>query len=91
MNPYNSYLQAGLNGGYLGLDQANAVCQMGLAFAQGITVASHAEVTVRPPRPLEQVWIACNRISISHDNAGTNDVKPDVLIFSERITVNGAL
>jgi len=47
----HSYLRAGLNGRYLGMDQANGVCWMGLAFEHGITVASHADTPA-----IESFW-----------------------------------
>jgi len=82
VNPYYPHLRAKLNTERLGIDRASATSNFRLIKDNGITVASHTDTPVAPPRPLEEVWIACNRFCEDSE---------EVIAPAERITVQEAL
>ncbi|MBM3544938.1 MAG: amidohydrolase [Alphaproteobacteria bacterium] len=61
-NPYYLYTRSDLNTDQIGTDRASLASRIGTLIAEGVTVSLHADTPVAPPRPLEEVWIAVNRV-----------------------------
>jgi predicted amidohydrolase YtcJ len=81
-NPYYLYARSDLNAGEIGTDRASLASRIGTLIAEEIVVSLHADTPVAPPRPLEEVWIAVNRIG-----ALSNEVRGP----GERVSVDRAL
>lgn len=62
-NGYYPYLRGSLNVKYLGTDRSLAASRLRSAVDVGLPVAMHTDTPVAPPRPLEEIWIAVNRMS----------------------------
>jgi predicted amidohydrolase YtcJ len=61
-NPYYLYARSDLNVGQIGTDRASLASRIGTLVGEDIVVSLHADTPVAPPRPLEEVWIAVNRV-----------------------------
>ncbi len=61
-NPYYLYARSDLNVGQIGTDRASLASRIGTLMGEDIVVSLHADTPVAPPRPLEEVWIAVNRM-----------------------------
>lgn len=81
-NPYYLYARSDLNVGEIGTDRASLASRIGTLIAEGVIVSLHADTPVAPPRPLEEVWIAVNRVG-----ALSNEVRGP----GERVSVDRAL
>jgi len=81
-NPYYLYARSDLNVGEVGTDRASLASRIGTLIAEGVIVSLHADTPVAPPRPLEEVWIAVNRVG-----ALSNEVRGP----GERVSVDKAL
>lgn len=81
-NPYYLYARSDLNVDQIGTDRASLASRIGTLIAEGVIVSLHADTPVAPPRPLEEVWIAVNRIG-----ALSNEVRGP----GERVSVDKAL
>ncbi len=46
---------------HMGRDRAHSVSRLRLLLDKGVTVASHTDTPVAPPKPLEEIWVACSR------------------------------
>lgn len=82
INPYYVYERADLNGPEFGTDRANTAARLKTLTDAGVVVSLHTDTPVAPPRPLEEVWIAVNRIGA---------ISKKVLAPAERISVDKAL
>jgi len=76
VNIYYPYMRGELNVPHLGKDRALAASRLRSMVDAGLPVAMHTDTPVAPPRPLEELWIAVNRLS----DAGVS------LCESERVT-----
>jgi hypothetical protein len=81
-NPYYLYTRSDLNVGEIGTDRASLASRIGTLIAEGVIVSLHADTPVAPPRPLEEVWIAVNRIG---------ELSNEVRGPGERVSVDKAL
>ncbi|HZP08098.1 amidohydrolase [Methyloceanibacter sp.] len=81
-NPYYLYARSDLNIGQFGTDRASLASRIGTLVREGVVVSLHADTPVAPPRPLEEVWIAVNRVGA---------LSGQVRAPYERVTVDQAL
>lgn len=81
-NPYYLYARSDLNVDQIGTDRASLASRIGTLIAEGVIVSLHADTPVAPPRPLEEVWIAVNRIG---------ELSNEVRGPGERVSVDKAL
>ncbi len=63
VNVYYALLRAQINEAHLGKDKAHAASRLKSIVDSGLVVAMHADTPVAPPRPLEEIWFACNRMA----------------------------
>jgi predicted amidohydrolase YtcJ len=63
VNPFYHYLRADLNEKHIGVDRAHTSVKMKSLLNNGVVVAMHTDTPVAPPRPLQEMWIATNRLS----------------------------
>ena len=82
INPYYLYARADLNGPQIGNDRAFTAARLKTLSDAGVVVSLHTDTPVAPPLPLEEVWIAVNRIGAISGN---------VLAPEERVSVQQAL
>jgi len=82
INPYYLYARGDLNGPEFGNDRAFTAARLKTLTDAGVVVSLHSDTPVAPPRPLEEVWIAVNRIGA---------ISNKVLAPSERVPVDKAL
>ena len=83
VNTYYTYLRAELHAPHLGADRAHSSSRLRLLLDEGVRVATHTDTPVAPPRPLEEMWIAVNRVGVGG--------KPQVFAPAERVTAAEAL
>jgi predicted amidohydrolase YtcJ len=81
VNPYYVYHRGEISAHHIGTDRAHKAARMGTLLQVGVITAMHSDTPVGPPVPLEWVWIAVNRSSLSGR----------VLAPMEQITVHEAL
>jgi predicted amidohydrolase YtcJ len=89
-NPYYLYARADLNADQIGADRAYLASRIKTLVSEGVVVSLHADTPVAPPRPLEEVWIAVNRVG-----ALSNEVRaPEERVGADRalrmITIDAA-
>lgn len=82
VNPYYLYARGDLNGPEFGNDRAHTAARLKTLIDAGVVVSLHTDTPVAPPRPLEEVWIAVNRIGA---------ISGKVLGPAERVPVDRAL
>jgi predicted amidohydrolase YtcJ len=82
INPYYLYARGDLNGPQIGVDRANTAARLKTLTDEGVVVSLHTDTPVAPPRPLEEVWIAVNRIG---------EISGKVLGPAERVPVSRAM
>lgn len=63
VNVYYALLRGQLNEAHLGKDKAHAASRLKSMLDSGLVVAMHTDTPVAPPRPLEEMWFACNRMA----------------------------
>jgi len=63
VNVYYALLRGQINEAHLGKDKAHAASRLKSIVDSGLVVAMHADTPVAPPRPLEEMWFACNRMA----------------------------
>ena len=51
-----------LNEAHVGKDRSHAMSRLKSMIDSGLVVAMHADAPVASPRPLEEIWFACNRL-----------------------------
>jgi hypothetical protein len=56
-------LRGQLNEAHVGKDKAHAASRLKSMVDCGLVVAMHTDTPVAPPRPLEEIWFACNRMA----------------------------
>lgn len=81
VNPYYVYARSELTAPYVGSERAYTAARLRTLVDAGVPTSLHADSPVAPPFPLEEVWIAVNRLGLSGRVRG-----PD-----ERISVEQAL
>lgn len=65
VNPYYIYYRSDVNEQYLGADRSAKTAPLKTMFNSGMTVSLHSDSPIGPPVPLEWMWIATNRKSLS--------------------------
>lgn len=65
VNPYYVYYRSDVNNKYLGADRSAKASRLKTMSDSGMTVSMHSDTPVGPPSPLEWMWIATNRQSLS--------------------------
>jgi hypothetical protein len=73
VNPYYLYHRAELNAPYLGADRAYTAARLRTLVDAGVPTSLHADTSVAPPAPLEEVWIAVNRFGLSGQVRGPGE------------------
>lgn len=81
VNPYYLYYRSEFNAPYVGSDRAYTAARLKTLVDAGVPTALHTDTPVAPPAPLEEVWIAVNRLGLSGKVRGAE----------ERISVDQAL
>lgn len=81
VNPYYVHTRGDLNMKLLGTDRASTAARLRTLVDAGVVTSLHTDSPVAPPNPLEEVWIAVNRIGY---------FSKKVLAPAERITVQQA-
>jgi predicted amidohydrolase YtcJ len=81
VNPYYVYYRSEFNAPHVGTDRAYTAARLKTLVDAGVPTALHSDTPVGPPRPLEWVWIAVNRIGLSGKVRGSE----------ERVSVHQAL
>jgi predicted amidohydrolase YtcJ len=90
INPYYLYARGDLNGPEFGADRAYTAARLKTLSDAGVVVSLHADTPVAPPRPLEEVWIAVNRLgAISKKVLGPAERVP-VVTAMRMITIDAA-
>jgi len=64
VNPYYVFQRAEINVPYMGTDRAETAARLRTLVSSGVPTALHTDTPVAPPRPLEAMWIAVNRVGI---------------------------
>jgi predicted amidohydrolase YtcJ len=65
VNPYYVYYRSDVNSEYLGSDRSAKAARLKTMVDSGMTVSLHSDTPIGPPAPLEWMWIATNRLSLS--------------------------
>ncbi len=65
VNPYYIYYRSDVNEAYLGADRSAKTVPLKTMADSGMTVSLHSDSPIGPPVPLEWMWIATNRPSLS--------------------------
>ncbi len=81
VNPYYLYARSEWNAPYVGSERSYTAARLRTLVEAGVPTSLHTDSPVAPPRPLEVVWIAVNRVGLSGVVRG-----PD-----ERVSVDQAL
>ena len=82
VNPYYVFQRAEINVPYMGTDRAETAARLRTLVSAGVLTALHTDTPVAPPRPLEAMWIAVNRLGIRSGK---------VLAPDERVTPHQAM
>lgn len=82
VNPYYVFQRAEINVPYMGTDRAETAARLRTLVSSGVPTALHTDTPVAPPRPLEAMWIAVNRVGIRTGK---------VLAPDERVTPHQAM
>ena len=64
VNPYYVYQRAEINAPFMGTDRAETAARLRTLVSSGVLTALHTDTPVAPPRPLDAMWIAVNRLGI---------------------------
>lgn len=62
LNPYYVYTRGELSAPLIGTDRAHTAARLKTLVDAGVPTAMHTDMPVGPPRPLEEIWIAVNRL-----------------------------
>jgi predicted amidohydrolase YtcJ len=89
-NPYYLYARSDLNVDQIGTDRASLASRIGTQVREGVVVSLHADTRVAPPRPLEEVWIAVNRIGALSGKVRAPDERVSVDQALRMITIDAA-
>jgi predicted amidohydrolase YtcJ len=89
INPYYVYYRGEFNAPMLGTDRAYTAARLKTLLDAGNTISLHSDTPVGPPRPLEWVWIAVNRIGLSGKFLGP-DERVSVVQAMKMITIDAA-
>lgn len=81
VNPYYVYARSELTAPFVGSERAYTAARLRTLVDAGVPTSLHADSPVAPPFPLEEVWIAVNRLGLSGKLRGPE----------ERISVDQAL
>lgn len=65
INPYYLYTRSEFNAPFVGDDRAFLAARLRSIVDANIPVSLHTDTPVAPPNPLEEVWIAVNRLGLS--------------------------
>ncbi len=89
-NPYYVYTRSDLNMDEIGTDRASLASRIGTLVREGVVVSLHADTPVAPPRPLEEVWIAVNRVGALSGKVQAPDERVSVDQALRMITIDAA-
>eukprot|EP00127_Corallochytrium_limacisporum_P007133 Clim_evm6s243 gene=Clim_evmTU6s243 len=65
VNPFYVWHRADINAEHVGTDVAHSAARLKTLVDIGVPTGLHTDTPVAPPRPLEEMWIAVNRIGQS--------------------------
>lgn len=82
VNPYYIYTRAEFNAPLVGTDRASTAARLRTLVDAGVVTSLHTDSPVAPPNPLEEMWIAANRVGY---------FSKQVLAPGERITAMEAM
>jgi predicted amidohydrolase YtcJ len=89
-NLYYLYARSDLNVDQIGTDRASLASRIGTLVREGVVVSLHADTPVAPSRPLEEVWIAVNRIGALSGKVRAPDERVSVDQALRMITIDAA-
>jgi predicted amidohydrolase YtcJ len=89
-NPYYVYTRSDLNVDEIGADRASLASRIGTLVREGVVVSLHADTPVAPPRPLEEVWIAVNRVGALSGKVRAPDERVSADQALRMITIDAA-
>lgn len=73
----------------IGFERASQMARLNACFANGITTALHSDFTMAPAEPLNNAWIAVNRINSTEQLMGPEErITPEQALAA--ITINAA-
>jgi predicted amidohydrolase YtcJ len=73
INPYDLYYRAELNAPRVGAERAYTAARFKTLIDAGVPVSMHSDTPFGPPKPLEWVWIAVNRLGLSGNVRGESE------------------
>lgn len=89
INPYDLHYRSELNAPRVGAERAYTAARFKTLLDAGIPVSMHAETPFGPPKPLEWVWIAVNRLALSGNVRGQNERVAPMQAF-RMVTIDAA-
>jgi predicted amidohydrolase YtcJ len=89
VNPYYVYYRSDVNGKYLGADRSAKAARLKTMVDSGMTVSLHSDTPIGPPAPLEWMWIATNRLSLSGQVKAPAE-KVNIATALKMVTINAA-
>ena len=73
VNVYYPFLRGEINRRFIGKDRAFAASRLKSMVDAGLVVALHTDTPVAPPRPIEEIWIACCRVAEKEFSSGSEE------------------
>jgi len=89
VNPYYLYYRSDINNKFLGADRSAKAARLKTMHDSGMTVSLHSDSPIGPPIPLEWMWIATNRQSLSGEIKAPNERVSNATAL-KMITLNAA-
>ena len=90
VNPYYVFQRAEINVLYMGTDRAETAARLRTLVSSGALTALHTDTPVAPPRPLEAMWIAVNRVGIRSGKVLAPDERVTPLQAMRMVTIDAA-
>lgn len=89
INPYDLHHRAEFNAPLVGAERAYTAARFKTLLDAGIPVSMHADTPFGPPKPLEWVWIAVNRLGLSGNVRGQSERVTPMQAF-RMVTIDAA-
>lgn len=89
INPYDLHHRAEFNAPLVGAERAYTAARFKTLIDAGIAVSMHADTPFGPPKPLEWVWIAVNRLGLSGNVRGKSERVTPLQAF-RMVTIDAA-
>lgn len=89
VNPYYLYYRSDVNSAHLGANISANASRLNTMASTGMTVSMHSDTPIGPPKPLEWMWIATNRQSLSGEVKAPHE-RVSAKTALNMITINAA-